>query len=79
MDVTTRSHKAGVSLNVIIKNGRNRCKSKGFSSWQVYKNKDVLKDQELTGGHSQYVLRHFQENERPSYPGLNINKYFHYS
>ena len=23
----------------------------------MYKDKDVLKDQELTGGHSQYVLR----------------------
>ena len=34
---------------------------------------DMYVDQELTGGHSQYELQHFQENERPSYPGLNIN------
>ena len=33
----------------------------------MYEHKNVLEDQELTGGHSQYVLRHFQENERPSY------------
>ena len=32
----------------------------------MYVDKDVLKDRKLTGGH-------FQENERPSYPGLNTN------
>ena len=39
------------------KNDKNKCKSKGFSPWHVNKqNKDVLGDQDLTGGHSQHVL-----------------------
>ena len=28
----------------------------------MWVDKDVLIDTEITGGHSQYVLRHFQEN-----------------
>ena len=37
----------------------------------MWVDKDVLIDPEITGGHSQYVLRHFQVNGPLSTLGLN--------
>ena len=37
----------------------------------MWVDKDVLIDPEITGGHSKFVLRHFQENGPLSTLGLN--------